>query len=146
MGLRERKKEQTRQMIAETAWRLFSELLGPRSGRQALSELQFWVRTVRETTQRQIRCFPTCCRHLCHDECMVVAAIAAHQHRDDATALAAMHYLTGVGEKPALDRIMDASGSFAEVLASSGQTLLAVPGSVVQDLASRGDTRQQASH
>lgn len=130
----------------ESAWRLFSGVLGPESGRHALTELQFWVRTVRETTQRQIRCFPACCRHLCRDECMALAAISAIQHDDRGTALAACVHLTGAGESCALERLMTASDGFAGVLAASGQCLLAVPPDVVEDVAARSLDGRHTSH
>ncbi|MGF7162685.1 hypothetical protein FHS85_004340 [Rhodoligotrophos appendicifer] len=130
----------------ETAWRLFQEVLGPKQGRYALAELQFFVRSVRESTQRQIRCFPACCRYVCRDECMALAAIAALQCNDEATAVAALHYLTGVGEKPALERLNEAAHSFAGVLTATGQTLLPIPGCIVEDIASQSCARRQISH
>ena len=54
----------------ETAWRQYSSALGARNGRLLLSELQYWVRVLRDVSARQISFYPYCCRHVCADECI----------------------------------------------------------------------------
>ena len=111
----------------ETAWRHYSSVLGTRNGRLLLSELQYWVRVLRDVSVRPISFYPHCCRHVCADECIALSLLAAYQHQDLATARGAAHQLSGLNPSSAFDLLTDASSSFAAALSDADQLLLPVP-------------------
>ena len=111
----------------ETAWRQYSSALGARNGRLLLSELQYWVRVLRDVSARQISFYPYCCRHVCADECIGLSLLAAYQHQDLQTARGAVHRLTGLSPGSAFDLLTDASSSFASALSEVDLILLPVP-------------------
>lgn len=124
----------------ETAWREYSSVLGARDGRHLLSELQYWVRILRDVSVREISCFPHCCCRICHDECMALSMISAFQYQDRACAQSAAVYLTGQQSSSSLDVLLEAGSGYASALAETGNYLLPVPGEVVEDIARRGST------
>ncbi len=130
----------------ETAWREYSDVLGPRDARAVLSDLQFWIRTLREVSARPVSCFPHCCRHLCHDECMVLSLVSAHQRQDLGAARAAAHHLSGLHNGRELAALIDASGDFACALADAGQHLIPVNIAVVESIAAQDFNRDEAKH
>ena len=111
----------------ETAWRVYSNALGTRDARHALSELQYWVRTLRQVTVRPLTCYPYCCRHICLDECLRLSLLSAFQHQDLSGARAAAHQLSGLTACYALELLTEASSSFAGALVEAGQVLHPVP-------------------
>ena len=64
----------------EQAWTIYSNALGPRQARPALTDLACWVRAIRNATCREIKVYPGQCAGFCRDECMAIAMIAASQH------------------------------------------------------------------
>ncbi|MEM8688185.1 MAG: hypothetical protein AAGF81_12695 [Pseudomonadota bacterium] len=124
----------------ENAWREYSQVLGASDGRLLLTELQYWVRIVRDVTLRELQCLPYCCRYLAHDECMALSLISSYQHRDRGTAQAAAIYLCGQCGRDPLDLVNDASSSFAAALSKTGNYLLPVPGEVIEDIAQRAQS------
>lgn len=121
----------------EHAWRIFSNELGTRNGRAALTDLQFWVRVIRQSSRRAIRCFPACCSHVCRDECMALSAVSALQHDEDGTAHIAAHHLTGAESHVVIGHVVEASRDFARTLSAIDLHLTAVPPQVVEDIAAR---------
>ncbi len=111
----------------ETAWRQYSSALGTRDGRLLLSELQYWVRVLRDVSVRQISFYPHCCRHVSADECIGLSLLAGYQHQDLPTVRGAAHRLTGLNPGSAFDLFVDASSSFAAALSQANQILLPVP-------------------
>ncbi|MCP5083937.1 MAG: hypothetical protein GY948_19795 [Alphaproteobacteria bacterium] len=111
----------------ETAWRHFSSVLGARSGRLLLSELQYWIRVLRDVSLRPISFYPHCCRHVCADEFVGLSLLAAYQHQDLGTARGAAHQLSGLNPSAAFDLLIDASFNFATALSDADQVLLPVP-------------------
>lgn len=107
----------------EIAWIEYANVLGPKDARSALSELQFWVRTLRKVTKREITCFPHCCKHVCRDECMALSLISAYQRQDRSAVRAAAHYLTALNDCPDLRALTDAGGGFATALAEMDRFL-----------------------
>ena len=133
----------------EIAWTEFAKILGPRNARSSLSELQYWVRTLRHVTTRQITCFPYCCKNICKDECMALSLISAHQRQDRSAARAAAHYISGLNDCANLRELVDASSSFAAALADAGQILVPVSLDLVERIAQHGSnpkTRTQTRH
>jgi hypothetical protein len=64
----------------EEAWRIYSEALGPRAAKTAVSELSAWVRAVSAAARREIEVFTGGGNRFCRDECLAVSMIAACQH------------------------------------------------------------------
>ena len=124
----------------ETAWREYSGVLGAQKGRHLLSELQYWVRILRDVSVREISCFPHCCCRICHDECMALSMISGFQYQDRSSAQSAAVYLTGQHSRASLDLLLEASSSYALALAETGNYLLPVPGDVVEDIARRSSS------
>lgn len=118
----------------ELAWTLFAKELGATDGRAALSALTCWVRTCRTYSSEPRQTFPFQCQRLCKDECLAVSLIAALQHDDRPCA------------KFCLDRMVTADGvkdtersahCLADSLHGLGQTLIPVPQTIVEDIATR---------
>ena len=119
----------------ETAWRHYSSVVGARDGRWLLSELQYWVRVLRDVAVRPIAFYPHCCRHVCADECVGLSLLAAYQRQDLATARGAAYRLSGLNPSAAFNLLIDASSSFATALSGAGQHLLPVPLHLVEHAA-----------
>lgn len=111
----------------ETAWRHYSSVLGTRPGRLLLSELQYWVRVLRDVSIRPISFYPHCCRHVCADECVGLSILSAYQHQDQSAARAGVHRLSGLNPGAAFDLLIEASSGFAAALSDADQILLPVP-------------------
>lgn len=111
----------------ETAWRHYSGTLGTRSGRLLLSELQYWVRVLRDVSVRPLSFYPHCCRHVCADEWVGLSVLSAFQHHELDTARAGVHRLSGLNPGTAFDLLTDASSSFAAALSDADQILLPMP-------------------
>ncbi len=124
----------------ETAWIEFSSTLGPKHARASLTELQFWVKTLRDVTTRDLKCFPFCCPYVCRDECMALSLVSAYQRQDYKTARAAAHYLSGLNRSPELTALTEAGGSFAAALSDIGQILVPVDLDLVERIALYEDT------
>jgi len=118
----------------EQAWTAYIGSLGSGPARRLMGELQFWTRAIRSHAQKPMRYFPCSCRHICHDECMAVSALAAAQAGDRACAdLAAIHLL-GTQDAHALGELWHASWHFATALAMENLTLYPVTAAVVQSI------------
>lgn len=130
----------------ETAWRQYSSALGTRNGRLLLSELQYWVRVLRDVSARQISFYPYCCRHLCADEYIGLSLLAAYQHQDLPTARGAAHRLTGLNPGSAFDLIADASSSFASALCEVDLILLPVPLHLIERASALENQTKRAPH
>jgi len=123
----------------ELAWSLFAKELGPTDGRTALSALTCWVRTCRNWSPEPRQFFPFACQRLCKDECLAVSLIAALQHGDGHCA----DYCLGAMVMP--DGLADTEQSakdLAHSLNTLGQTLMPVPITVIEDIASRPPREQ----
>lgn len=118
----------------ELAWNLYAKALGPKQARGAMGELSGWVRCIRSCSARPMCLFPYGCGKLCRDECMAVSMLAGAQHRDEAALQAAAFQLVGTHRA---DDAIESARSFADMLGSFGQHLLAVPKPVIDDIAQR---------
>jgi hypothetical protein len=99
-----------------------------------MGELQFWVRTLRQQTARSFSYFPQGCRHLCHDECMALSALAAAQSKDLPAGELALRQLLGNDSVRDLAHAWVATESFARALAGAGQPLYPVTVAVIQSI------------
>jgi len=118
----------------EATWSLYTRELSCDDARRSLTELQHWVRSVRQTTTRTIKCFPPCCRHVCHDECIALGLVSALQCGDDVTARLAAIHLIDAGQSDPLSRVVEAARRFARALADAGQLLVPVDRTVVGNI------------
>lgn len=104
----------------EVAWQAYEKILGSRAAEPALGELSSWVRSIRNTSRRQIELYPARCPGFCRDESMAIAMIAACQHsvcpamRSCAVALLA---------NSDVDDVVKGAESFAHTLRSLDQVL-----------------------
>ncbi len=119
----------------EAAWQAYLSEVGPRCARCLMGELQFWIRSIRCNAERPLCYFPMGCRHLCHDECMALAALSAAQAGDDEAGRLAIRHLMDMASPEAMEDVWIAAQSFADALKQSGQLLYPVPASVIESIA-----------
>jgi hypothetical protein len=119
----------------EEIWRDYIAELGSDPARRLFGELQFWSRTIRMESGRSLKYFPSRCRHICHDECMAVAAIAAAQAQDRAVADAAAARLVAAADPEPIERLWLASSHFAAALLQEGLFLYPVTRDVIDAIA-----------
>lgn len=118
----------------DRAWRDYIDALGPGPARRLMGELQYWTRTIRCHAERQAQYFACRCRHLCHDECMAVAMIAAAQSNDRmCTQLAASHLLRSTDPR-ALAEAWVASSHFGAALTLEGLKLFSVSAEIIMSI------------
>ncbi|MBL8791072.1 MAG: hypothetical protein JNM45_11265 [Rhizobiales bacterium] len=133
----------------EQAWTAYIDSLGSGPARRLMGELQFWTRAIRTHSQKPMRYFPCSCRHICHDECMAVSAVAAAQAGDRAcTDLAGLHLL-GTADEAALTELWLASSHFAAALKMERLELYPVTASVITSINAmeeRAATKSSALH
>ena len=118
----------------ETAWQLYIAELGEKSACSLIGELQFWVRILRQNTERTLYYFPKDCRHLCHDECMALSAISAAQAADTAAGHLAIQYLLGSNNPDTIESVWNAAKEFASALRQRCPPLLPVSQKVVESI------------
>lgn len=97
----------------ETCWNTYSTELGTRGAKQAISDLSYWVRTVKEQTVRKIETYPSGCKGFCKDECLAVSVIASCQHPHCPALQICAAELIGTKET---DRIIETAEAFAFTL------------------------------
>jgi hypothetical protein len=119
----------------ETAWRDQIEEIGASSARALMGELQFWVRTIRANSNRDIQLFPYGCRHVCADECMALSLVAAMQCQHEASANLAATCLLGNAAKEKLAQTCAAARSYGAALHAHGLRLIPVSPLMVQSIA-----------
>ena len=118
----------------EMAYGLYSELLGTRNGNRALSELSFFIRTLRHCALCPLKTFPFGSHHVCREECMTLGLIAGIQNCD---MVAARTCLNAMACPSRQEEVENAAISFAETLAEMDQMLLPIPKSAIEDIISR---------
>jgi hypothetical protein len=119
----------------EIAWREYLQAAGAGASRRLMGELQFWVRSIRQCTRRDLKYFPCACRHICHDECMAVATIAAAQAMDRQLTIQAAEQLLGTQDVHAMSELWAASCHFAAALKLDGLELFPVTAHVIDSIA-----------
>ena len=118
----------------EQAWTVYIDSLGSGPARRLMGELQFWTRAIRNNSQRALRYFPCSCRHICHDECMAVSALAAAQADDRSCANLAGAHLLGTSDDTALHELWLASSHFAGALKMENLQLYPVTAHVIASI------------
>jgi hypothetical protein len=119
----------------ETVWREYMRCAGAGSARRLMGELQFWVRSIRQCTRRDLKYFPCLCRHICHDECMAVATIAAAQSIDRQLTIRAAEQLLGTNDLHPVSELWAASCHFGAALKQEGLALFPVTANVIDSIA-----------
>jgi hypothetical protein len=118
----------------ETVWREYLRSAGAGPARRLMGELQFWVRSIRLCTRRDLKYFPCACRHICHDECMAVATIAAAQTLDRRLTIKAAEQLLGTNDLHVVSEVWAASCHFAAALKQDGLELFPVTADVIDSI------------
>ncbi|WP_271895524.1 hypothetical protein [Candidatus Phyllobacterium onerii] len=118
----------------EMAFGLYCELLGTRNGNRALSELSFFIRTLRHCALCPLKTFPFGSHHVCREECMTLGLIAGIQNCD---MVAARTCLNAMACPSRHEEVENAAIGFAETLAEMDQMLLPIPKSAIEDIISR---------
>ena len=112
----------------------FEHLLGPKSARLVVAELAQWVRAICMYRPSGVEFFPSGCEHICRDECLAIAMIAAAQHGDEQTCHSAAQWMTG---SHGVLFAMEAARDFAASLKALNQILLPVPYHAIAEIQSR---------
>ena len=120
------------------AWRLYAAALGPHGGRLALTQLSHWVTAICRWRNAPLRCFAQGCPHICRDECLAAAMIAACQNQDAECLRYCVGKLGGLADQK---DVLEAAFAFAGVLVTLDQRLMAVPCNVVRGLVEEPPTR-----
>lgn len=118
----------------EMAWTLYAELLGEAEARRALSELGFFIRTLRHCAVCPLRSFPFGSHHVCREECLTLGLIAGLQNDDEKTVTTC---LGAVSCPLRCDEIEQAARIFADVLTEFRQVLLPIPHEAINDILTR---------
>jgi len=64
----------------ERVWRLYSNILSPKSARAAVGCLASWAKSVNAASRRRVTVSPLEDCKFCRDECLAISMIAASQH------------------------------------------------------------------
>jgi hypothetical protein len=123
----------------ERAWCDYIAAIGPGPTRRLMGELQYWTRVIRSRAERPMRYFPCACRHICHDECMAVAMVAAAQGNDRACTELAASRLLSTDDSHALTDLWMASSHFATALKLERLELFPVSAEIVTSIATMED-------
>ncbi|MBA8899426.1 MULTISPECIES: hypothetical protein [unclassified Phyllobacterium] len=118
----------------EMAYGLYSEILGTREGNRALSELSFFIRTLRHCALCPLKTFPFGSHHVCKEECLTLGLIAGLQNCD---MLAARTCLNAMACPSRHEEVENAAIGFAETLVELDQVLLPIPKFAIDDIISR---------
>jgi hypothetical protein len=113
---------------------LYRGTVGEKSAGPLISTCVDFLGTLGRCAVCHLGFFPAGTMHLCRDEALVLALIAAVQHGDEDAQLAAARGLSCQYRAPAL---AVSAGTFGLVLKGCGQTLLPVPSDVVDSLIAR---------
>jgi hypothetical protein len=110
----------------EKAWQIYSDALGPRSAKTAVSELSGWVRALSAAARREIEVVSGPCGSFCRDECLAVSMIAACQHNTCPAMKACAFALI---ESSLIDEVVHHAETFAITMRGLDQVLS--PGLIV---------------
>jgi len=127
-----------RTLPVESAWMLYTGLLGPESGRWALNELTRFLTSLQLCAHCPLRTAPANSGGMCREECLVLALLASLQHGDEVghrSCAEALACPMRSGE------FTEAAGRFAMTLKALRQLLLPFPHALIERLAAAGDTR-----
>lgn len=103
---------------------LHRRILGPAETRVVLDGLSAFIGTLGHCTTCPLRACSNSCQHLCRDECLILALVAALQHGDDQVGFSAASALTCPARHA---EIIGVAGDYAMRMKIFGQVLLPVP-------------------
>jgi hypothetical protein len=98
--------------------------------------IHHFIRSLRESSQRELQYFPKNCRRACSDECLVLSLLSASQNCDAMTEQFCIKALLGQDSENAQD-FLGAVHFLAERMSASGLLLLPVPLQVISDLVAK---------
>ncbi|MGE0232060.1 MAG: hypothetical protein AB7O39_14135 [Flavobacteriaceae bacterium] len=126
-----------RTLPVESAWLLYTGLLGPDGGRWALEELTRFLTSLQLCAHCPLRTAPQRTEGMCREECLVLALLASLQHGDE------------IGHRCSTEALVcplraaeftEAAGSFAMTLKALRQLLLPFPHALIDRLSAAGQT------
>lgn len=120
----------------EELWRDFTHQLGSQDARRTVGEVQYWVRTLRASSERPLSFYPHRCLYLCEDENFVVSLIGAAQSNDKEAGRIASELLTGSVNVVCLRDVWHASIHFATALRCSRQMMQTCPRNIIARISS----------
>jgi hypothetical protein len=120
-------------LAADALQQMHRDSLGPAESRIIVDGLTNFIATLSRCAACPLRAFPSESRHLCRDECLILALISALQHGDDSAGRATACALTCPARSV---ETLAASGDYAMRMKMFGQVLLPVPLSAVSALLS----------
>lgn len=121
-----------RTLPVESAWLLYTGLLGPTGGRWALEELTRFLNSLQLCAHCPLRAAPERGGGMSREECLVLALLASLQHGDE------------IGHRCSAEALVcplrtaeftEAAGSFAMTLKALRQLLLPFPHALIDRLA-----------
>lgn len=112
---------------------LHRKYLGPAETRVVLDGLTSFIGTLSRCATCPLRAFPPTSSHLCRDECLVLALVAALQHGDEQACHLSAHALTCPAR---MGETIAAGGEYAMRMQMFGQVLLPVPPLVLSEILS----------
>lgn len=116
---------------ADALQQLHRNCLGPAESRIVVDGLTTFVATLSRCATCPLRAFPSDSRHLCRDECLILALISALQHGDDSAGRQTACALTCPAR---VAETLAASGDYAMRMKMFGQVLLPVPENAISTL------------
>jgi hypothetical protein len=104
----------------EKAWCAYSNALGAKAARDALTDLSCWVRAVSHHAQRDLETSAADCDRFCRDECVAISMIAACQHHICPAMRACAFSLLGCSM---IDAVVEGAETFATTMREVDQVL-----------------------
>lgn len=99
----------------ERVWRLYSNMLGPKSARAVVGSLASWAQTVNCSARRNVEVAPLEACEFCRDECLAISMIAASQHQTCPAMRACAFALV---DSALLDEVLHYADTYALMLRS----------------------------
>ena len=108
----------------EMAWTIYTQELGLKNAKRAITELSHFIRTLHFNAACQLKAFPYGSMHICREECLLMGLISALQNGDDTTRDACLDALA-TGSR--VEQVKQAAQDYAQTMAELDQVLLPIP-------------------
>lgn len=115
----------------EMAWTVYTQELGIKNAKRAVTELSHFIRTLHFNAACQLKAFPYGSLHICREECLLMGLISALQNGDDTTRDVCLDALV-TGSR--IGQVKQAAQDYAQTMAELDQVLLPIPHYAVASL------------
>jgi hypothetical protein len=105
--------------------------------RSVSGNLQYFIRSLRSACVRKLQYFPTSCRRLCADECLIISLLSACQHRTHDTLQFCLEQLISEDADVTGAELQNSAGYLAQELSRFELQLLPVPLQVIETIVQR---------